>query len=272
MIFSWLRDERRKEWLAQPLEPAWERWLRENVWQFSLLDGSQQQRVRDFVCVLFNEKSWEGGSGFEVTDEMRVTIAGQAALLTLGFNEPYYFDRLRTIIVYAGSYQQSPKSHDDLIIGRLQDQMIPRGSMLGESWQGGPIVLAWDVVLRDGRKARRKRSVVLHEFAHHLDSLNGDTTGSPPMNSYQFEKRWYAVIEKEYRRLLQLLKHRQPTVIDSYGATNKEEFFAVSTESFLTTPHQLAAQHPELYEVLTRFYGQDPRQWIRNRGEASQSA
>lgn len=272
MIFSWLKDERRRELLAEPLSTQWERWLGENVWQFSLLDTKGQQRVRDFTRIFFHEKYWEGGSGHEVTDEMKVTIAGQAALLTLGFDEPYYFDRLKSIIVYSGTYQQRPKSHDDLIMGRLQDPLFPKGTVLGESLQGGPIVLAWNVVERDGRNARRRRSVVLHEFAHHLDSLNGSTNGSPPMNSYQFEKRWYAVTNREYSRLLNLIRSNESTVIDSYGATNKEEFFAVSTECFFTNPHELAREHPELYEVLVKFYGQDPRQWIRVSGDASWSA
>jgi MtfA peptidase len=51
------------------------------------------------------------------------------------------------------------------------------------------------------------------------------------------------------------------TVIDSYGATNPAEFFAVATETFFEKPHQLQQQHPPLYELLQRYYQVNPGQW-----------
>ena len=48
------------------------------------------------------------------------------------------------------------------------------------------------------------------------------------------------------------------TVLDSYGAKNKAEFFAVATETFFEKPVQLERDHPELYAQLKQFYGQDP--------------
>ncbi len=262
MFLNWWKNDRRKEWLAQPQPPQWERWLENNVWQYRQLPGELQQHVREIVCVMYHEKNWEGGSGFQINDEMRVAIAGQAALLTLGFEKPYYFDKLKSIIIYSGSYEQRPASHDNLLMGRLQDSFPRSGTLLGEAWQGGPIVLAWNVVQRDGRNARRRRSVVLHEFAHHMDGLDGSTDGSPPMTSFRFEKRWYEVTTKEYQRLLQFAQRKQNTLLDHYGATNHAEFFAVSTECFFTTPHEFAEQHGELYEIMVQFFGQDPRDWL----------
>lgn len=263
MFLSWWKNDRRKAWLAQPQPPQWERWLERNVWQYRHLSGELQQHVREIVCVMFHEKNWEGGGNFRVTDEMRVAVAGQAALLTLGFEKPYYFDRLKSIILYSGSYEQRPSSDDNLLIGRLQDSFPHNGgTLLGESWQGGPIVLAWNVVQRDGSNARRRRSVVLHEFAHHMDSLDGSTDGSPPMTSYRFEKRWYEVTSKEYQQLLHFAQRKQTTLLDHYGATNHAEFFAVSTECFLTTPHEFAEEHADLFDVMVQFFGQDPREWM----------
>ena len=43
------------------------------------LDRQKQERVRQTVQVFVAEKNWVGGSGFDVTDEMKVTVAGQAA-------------------------------------------------------------------------------------------------------------------------------------------------------------------------------------------------
>ena len=38
----------------------------------------------------------------------------------------------------------------------------------------------------------------------------------------------------------------------------KMEFFAVATESFFTQPRDLRQVHPELYQVLARYFRQDP--------------
>jgi len=51
------------------------------------------------------------------------------------------------------------------------------------------------------------------------------------------------------------------TVIDSYGATNPAEFFAVSTETFFEKPKQLSKKYPELYDVLKDYYRLDPKEW-----------
>jgi hypothetical protein len=260
-MFSWLKNRRRKQWLAEPQPGEWEAWLRENVWQYPLLDADQRRRVREFVCILRLEKDWVGGSGFTVTDQMRVTVAGQAALLTLGFGKPYYFDRLKTIILYAGSYRQRPDSTEGLLLGGLAEPGLDAGAMLGESWQGGPIVLAWNAVRRDGRNPRRRRNVVLHEFAHHMDSLDGTTDGAPPMTSFEFERRWYKITDAEHERLLRFSERGEPTLLDPYGATSHAEFFAVSTECFFTAPHEFARLHEELYSVLVQLFGQDPRTW-----------
>lgn len=262
MLFPWLKNRRRKKWLAAELPSTWEGWLRENVWQYAYLEDRQQQRVREFVCILLHEKDWVGGGKFVVTEEMRVTVAGQAALLTLGFGEPYYFDRLKTIILYAGSYQPRPASTDGLILGHSAGPTFPARTLVGESWQGGPIVLAWKIVLQDGRHARRRRSVVLHEFAHHMDALDGTTDGAPPMTSFEFERRWYQVTDLEYKRLLEFALRNEPTLLDPYGATNHAEFFAVATECFFTAPHEFARRHKELFAVVERLFGQDPRQWL----------
>src|SRR5215475_11673341 len=104
MIFPWIHTRRRQQLLSEPLSDARRRILRDRVRHYSYLDDRQRERLEGFVKVLVSEKDWVGGSGFELTDEIKVTIAGYAGIMTLGLDEPYYFDRLRTIIVYAAGY------------------------------------------------------------------------------------------------------------------------------------------------------------------------
>jgi Mlc titration factor MtfA (ptsG expression regulator) len=57
------------------------------------------------------------------------------------------------------------------------------------------------------------------------------------------------------------VEQQQPSVLDSYGATNPAEFFAVATEAFFEKPLKLRQNHPELYRELKEFYRQDPAEW-----------
>jgi len=65
----------------------------------------------------------------------------------------------------------------------------------------------------------------------------------------------------EYLQLCDRVENGKKTVLDSYGATNPAEFFAVATETFFEKPKQLNQKHPDLYELLQRYYHLDPRQW-----------
>jgi Mlc titration factor MtfA (ptsG expression regulator) len=46
--------------------------------------------------------------------------------------------------------------------------------------------------------------------------------------------------------------------LQTYGATNPAEFFAVATEAFFDVPDALRHHEPNLYEIMRDFYKQDP--------------
>jgi Mlc titration factor MtfA (ptsG expression regulator) len=48
--------------------------------------------------------------------------------------------------------------------------------------------------------------------------------------------------------------------LQSYGATNEAEFFAVITGQFFEKPTELNSHYPDLYGILRDFYRQDPAQ------------
>ena len=49
-----------------------------------------------------------------------------------------------------------------------------------------------------------------------------------------------------------------PTLLDSYGAMNAAEFFAVATAAFFELPRALKRLHPSLFAEMQRFFRQDP--------------
>lgn len=254
MIFSWLKSRQRKKLLAEPFPASWSAYLTNNVRHYQHLEPSKQAVVRNVVQVFVAEKHWAGGGGLAVTDEMKVTVAAQASLLVLGFPEPYYYDKVPSIIIYPRQYVRPRLVQLNYFIVREDWELC------GEAWHRGPIVLSWEDVLASGHNAWDGRNLVFHEFAHHLDALDGDYDGTPPLSERQRED-WYRVTEAEYLRLVGSAQRKEGTLLDHYGATNRVEFFAVATECFFEQPGVMKRQHGDLYGILRNFYQQDPAQW-----------
>jgi Mlc titration factor MtfA (ptsG expression regulator) len=129
---------------------------------------------------------------------------------------------------------------------------------LGESWPNGSVVLSWDDVRRDAADLRFGRNVVLHEFAHQLDSSFGRGDSSEVLKHPSAFAKWAKVLYKNYIKLQQDLGVNKPTLLGSYAAQDPAEFFAVATENFFTRPKDLQKSSPDLYQELKNFYHQDP--------------
>lgn len=223
--------------------------------QYSALDERRRHRLRQCTQVLVGEKYWEGCSGLQVTDEIRVTIAAQAALLLLGWNDRY-FDHLKSILVYPHTYLVPDSTH--LPGGVVLESTDMR---LGEAWYGGPVILSWSNVNRAGHPGQEGRNVVLHEFAHVLDQSDEFYDGTPELESAEQYDTWRDVMTAEFQTLRRAARRGRPTLLDKYGAENEAEFFAVATECFFEQPAALSRRHERLYNLLCGFYRQDPATW-----------
>ena len=69
------------------------------------------------IQVFLAEKRFEGCGGFEITNEVRVTIAAQACLLLLHRGTDY-FPGLLTILVYPLTYMWKKNDRLESIFGR----------------------------------------------------------------------------------------------------------------------------------------------------------
>ncbi len=250
-MFNFFKRLRRKKILASDFPDAWLDILRRNIWQFRFLHREHQQRVLDTVQVMADEKSWEGVDGFAISPEVIVTISGTASLLTLGLAEPYFFDRVRTIIVH-------PSTINNQLI--QQGMIVDRDSQNfdGQAWQGGPVLFSWPAVVHGSRRSGDGRNVVIHEFAHHIDGLDGQMGGMPYIGSKPLRERWEQVFDRDYQQLVEDLRQHRPPAIDAYAGTSRAEFFAVSSELFFDAPHFLQRQLPDVYQCLAAFYQIDP--------------
>ena len=253
MIRRWLQRRRRRHLLRTPVPAGWNEWLAARVPHHDSLDVSERERLRDLVRVFVAEKHWEGVDGVEVTDEMRVTIAGQACLLLLGL-EHDYFSNVDSVLIYPRGFVSVPKQSVDAA-GVVHES---DAESLGEAWRDGPVLLSWVDSVAGGVNPHDGMNVVIHEFAHKLDLRDGIVNGVPPLKNREEYARWAEVMRREYETLVERSERGRATLLDEYGATNPGEFFAVAVECFFEKPRQMRRRHGEMYGVLADYFGQDP--------------
>lgn len=242
--------------LSKPLPQAYKAILRSQIPVYDHLPESSRQQLHRLVKQFLHEKQFYGCEGLEITDEMRLTIAGEACLMLLNRNTGVY-PKLRSILVYPTSFVAHHSVMDES--GVMTQKAV---GLLGESWGTGKVVLAWDNVQQGASNFTDGKNVVLHEFAHQLDSETGDANGAPVLMGQASYRSWASVLTKEFAELQRDARKRRRSLMDHYGATNPAEFFAVATETFFERPEEMAEHHRELFEELKGFYKTDPRKWV----------
>jgi MtfA peptidase len=261
LLLAWLlREPLFTEWRRRgvrrvPFPPEWRQILRQRWPYFHSMPADLQLQLKKHMQVFLAEKAFIGCNGLVVTDEMRVTIAGQACLLLLNRRSDY-FANLRQVLVYPGAFIVD-KLHTDGS-GVQQDQ---RQVLAGESWQQGQVILSWDDAVEGAAVPDDGRNVVIHEFAHQLDQENGRANGAPWLTGRGRRARWARVLGEEFAALQQRVRDGQPSLLSDYGATDPAEFFAVASEVFFEQPQRLDAEHAALYRELSGFYRVNPLSW-----------
>ncbi len=252
MIWSLFKERRRRKLTAEPFPEAWREILDRNVPFQRGLPEAYRERLRRTVQILIGEKHFEGCLGLEITDEIRVTIAGQAACLLLG-HDFGYFPKLKTVLVYPSIFLvNGAEPEPDGTYYDGEDEHA------GQSWDLGVVILAWDEVLRGAGNDSDAYNVVLHEFAHQLDAEVTGMDGWPDLDSQELMDRWSDVMQRNFTRVDRDHRRGRRTTLDPYALENPAEFFAVATETFFESSVMLQTRAPDLYALLRDFYRFDP--------------
>lgn len=214
------------------------------------LDADERERLRESASLFVYGKAFSAAGGAEVGDATQLSIALQACLLTLNLDEDSYRG-WHEIILYPDEFLKHREEIDEAgVVHRSRDILA------GESWHGGPLVLSIADVVASGQADGV--NVVLHEFAHKLDMLNGDANGFPPLHRGMDAAAWARDFSAAYDDLCTRVDAGEETAIDPYATTDPAEFFAVLTEVFFETPRLLDAEYPAVYQQLQQFYRQHP--------------
>ena len=214
-------------------------------------DAVEKARLRVLATLFLQRKSFTGARGIEVTPEMELIVAAQACalILELGIDS---FDGWHSVIIYPDTFVVEHEQTDEF--GLVHEQ---HRALSGESWSQGPVILSWDDVEYDSFTLRRGYNVVLHEFAHKLDMLNGRANGMPPLHPDMPIEEWTESLSRAYEHLVSRVEYHHGD-IDPYAATDPAEFFAVICEYFFTAPDIVHGHYPAVYRQLRRYFRQDP--------------
>lgn len=255
---NWLlnRTNKRTDALPEPFPAAWRSVLEQSVIHYRFLpdDADREQLERD-VYWFVKQKHWTPFD-LEIDDEKKVIIAAFACVLINRRSDFGIFPRSPEIILRREVYGDTVHA-----IAPDGSRHAIRQGRSGEAWYRGPIVLAWSAIAATLRGMPGAGNVVIHEFAHALDYLDGFVNGTPPLETRNELQNWESAFTREFAALRNALANGQLTGMRAYGATNAAEFFAVATETFFTRPQPLAKLHPTVYEQLKSFYRHDPMTW-----------
>lgn len=214
------------------------------------LTQDELQRLRELVILFLHEKDIHGAAGMSIRDEVRMAIAVQACILVLGLGLEYYRGWVE-VIVYPDEFVAEYDYVDEAGVAHHVEQ-----AMTGESWERGPVIVSWADAEEAGRGSGY--NVVIHEFAHKLDMLNGEPNGFPPLHADMDRARWSDAFSAAYEDLCRRLDAGQRLRIDEYAAESPAEFFAVMSEAFFEAPAIVRDTYPQVYEQLAQFYRQNP--------------
>ncbi|MCO6413620.1 MAG: zinc-dependent peptidase [Thiogranum sp.] len=248
-MFNYLRQWRRKRIIRRSRisEDAWKSVFAQ-LPILGHLSAAEKDRLRDLAVLFLNEKSFFGAHGLEVTEHMRLLIALQACLPILHLGLDWYAG-WSTIIVYPAGFAPVREVEDEFgLVHTVREELI------GEAWHDGPVILSWEDSGVAG--AADAKNVVIHEFIHKLDMLNGAADGFPPMHANVDAETWSATFSAAFA---DFQEHPKPG-LDDYGATDPAEFLAVLSEVFFENPVLLNGTYPEVYGALSRFFRQNPIQ------------
>lgn len=273
-MFRWLagRGATRRQLareLARISDEAWHRGVGDYPFLMGL-SGEESDTLRERAAWLLASKAFVGAQGLVVTDEIRLSIAIQAALPILKLDLVLY-EGWTDIVIYPGGFL-IPRTEIDAA-GVVHETMQEAS---GEAWEGGPVILSWEDA---GPDAPRAANVVIHEFAHKLDLYTGAADGLPSLSVHpQIDPlEWRRVLETSFEGFHAALTALEDAIppdvdpesqaaapwfetlpLDPYAATDHGEFFAVSTEAFFVDPQPLAKALPQWYGLLAQYYRQDP--------------
>ena len=225
------------------------------------LNTSELHRLRELSSLFLASKTLTGAGGLELDTDARLFITAQACLPVLELGLDWY-DGWSQVIIYPDTFVVERDEVDENGIVHKT-----RRPLEGESWSQGPVILSLTDAL-EHQEPDSADNVILHEFAHKLDALNGATNGMPPLHPDMRREDWTRSFTRAWNDM-EWHAARGIHLFNPYALESPAEFFAVMTEYFFEMPLHLLGVYPDVYEQMRLFYRQDPKRRVKTQDSSN---
>jgi len=206
---------------------------------YNKLTDTEQKEIQTSILIFINTKEFIG-IDIKVTQEMKIVIA-------------FHAENLKTVIIYSHTIITKQINSNGGIY--TKSDFLIEGQSANDT-----VIISWEDAKKDAYHIKES-NVILHEFTHEIDFMNGEINGTPPLPYAKYDE-WARVLSREFNALKEVsLKNRywgKFKLIGDYASTNEAEFFAVITERFFEEPKALKQKFPDLYKELDSFYKINP--------------
>ncbi|MBK0381181.1 M90 family metallopeptidase [Mucilaginibacter segetis] len=227
----------------QPM-PALKKLLVQHINYYNELTDEDKAVFEHKISTFLSDVNIEG-VGLTVTDTDRVMVAASAVIPIFGFKD-WRYRNVTNVLLYPDTFDKEFAYEG----GEGRNIM----GMVGSGYMNGQMILSRRALEKGFSKNAGKENTGIHEFVHLLDKTDGATDGIPEgFLQHEYVTPWVKMMHQEIHKI-----EAGKSDIGIYAATNEAEFFAVTSEYFFEKPHQFKAKHPELYDMLSKTFGQDP--------------
>jgi len=224
--------ENYKEVLSQHV-PYYKRLTEKNKRRF-------EEKIKEFLGYVHIE-----GIDTSVNDLDKLLVAASAVIPIFGFEKWTYYN-LRNVLLYPGSFNK-----DEFLAGGHEHNTL---GMIGNGPMQKVMILSKPALHHGFEMEAPQENTGIHEFVHLLDKEDGDVDGLPEvLLNRKYNSKWITLINKNIQTILE--GHSD---INLYGASNKAEFFAVTSEYFFNRPQLFKEKHPELFDLMCLIFNQNP--------------
>ena len=239
LLYVVFRKQKTKPAPVTPISDGYKTILQQEVPFYQQLNAVQQQsfenRLQQFLAVVKIT-----GVKVMVEDVDRMLVAASAIIPIFNF-EGWQYVNLHEVLLYPGSF-----NHD------FEQQGVGRDilGMVGSGAMNNIMILSQFELRQAFSNKTGKSNTAIHEFVHLVDKTDGSIDGVP---AFILDKQYIVPWLQRMRQEIDLIKEDESD-IDTYGASNESEFFAVVSEYFFERPELLQQKHPELYMLLLKIF------------------
>lgn len=200
---------------------------------YKKLSYKRKNHFEHRVATFIDNYQFHGKDDLEIVDEMKITIAASAVMLTFGMRQ-YLFTNFDRIIIYPDSY------YSTITDAMHNGEFNPRVRA---------IVFSWKHFIEGNSVNNDNLNLGLHEFSHALHFQSKKMSDVSLIIFSDMHEKIIADI-KNPRNNQKLI---ESDYFRDYAFTNNYEFIAVVLEHFFETPQEFRNEFPELYQKVKKM-------------------